>query len=81
MSPNLDDLEPGRIELDRNLGTDLHQTPQRILGDHYQNPITEDTDEDGELRKMLASPLYGHGRGEIMVLLRNPQLQGNQKQK
>ena len=84
-----DDLESRRIELDRNLGTDPHQTPERILRDHYQNPITEDTDEigkvsvemphvqskihsdydsaesiadsdleDGELRKMLASPLY-----------------------
>ena len=44
-----DDLEPRRIELDRNLGTDLHQTPERILRDHYQNPITEDTDEIGKV--------------------------------
>ena len=44
-----DDLEPRRIELERNLGTDLHQTPERILRDHYQNPITEDTDEIGKV--------------------------------
>ena len=35
IEPN--DLEPRRIELDRNLGTDLHQTQERILGDDYQN--------------------------------------------
>ena len=44
-----DDLEPGRIELDRNLGTDLHQTPEGIFRDYYQNPITEDTDDIGKV--------------------------------
>ena len=89
-----DDFEPRRIELDRNIGTDPYQIPERILGDDYQNPITKDTEEtgnfdidmpyvqsrihsgydsaeinadsdleDGELRKMLASPLYVYGRG------------------
>ena len=85
------DFEPLRIELDRNLGTDPNQIPERILGDDYQNPITEDTEEtgkigddmprihsdydaaetiapsdleDGELRKMLASPLCVCVRGE-----------------
>ena len=92
------DLQPGRIELDLNLRTDPHQISvfdEIILGDDYQNPVTEDTEEtghfgvgmpyvqsrihsdydsaesiadsdleDGELRKMLASPLHVHGRGE-----------------
>ena len=88
-----DDLEPGSIGLGKNLGTDPYQIPERNLGDHCQNPITEDADEtgkvgvemphvqskihsdhdsaesiadsdleDGELQKMLASPLYVHGR-------------------
>ena len=90
-----DDFEPRRIEIDRNIGTDPYQIQERILGDDYQNPITEDTEEtgqfcvdmpyvqsrihsnydsaesiadsdleDGELRKILVSPLYAHGRGE-----------------
>ena len=90
-----DDFEPRRIELDRNIGTDPYPIPERILGDDYQNPITEDTEEtekfdvdvpcvqsrirsdydsaesiadsdleDGEFRKMLASPLCVRGRGE-----------------
>ena len=81
--------------LDRNLGTNLRQTPERILGDDYQNPIIEDTEdtgtagadtshlqsqmhsnydsaesiadsdlEDGKRRKMTASLLYRHGRGD-----------------
>ena len=93
------DLQPRRIELDRNIGTDPYQILERILGDDYQNPITEDMEEtgnfgddmpyvqsrihsdydaaetiahsdleDGELRKMLASPLYVHGRGEKLWL-------------
>ena len=44
-----DDLEPKKIELDSNLWTYLHQTAERILGDHNQNPITEDTDETGKV--------------------------------
>ena len=89
------DLQPRRIELDPSIGTDPYQLPERILGDDYQNPITEDTEEtekfgvdmpyvqsrihsdyvsaeriadsdleDGELRKMLASTLCAHRRGE-----------------
>ena len=37
---------PRRIELDRNIGTDPYQIPvfdERVLGDDYQNPITEGT--------------------------------------
>ena len=87
------DLQPRRIELDRNIGTDPYRIPERILGDDYQTPITEDTEEtgkfdvdmpyvqsrihsdydsaesiadsdleDGESRKMLASPLYAYRR-------------------
>ena len=44
-----DDLEPRRIELGRNLGTDPDQIRERIVGDHYKNPITEDTDEIAEV--------------------------------
>ena len=46
-----DDFEARRIELeklDRNIGTDPYQIPERILGDDYQNPITEDTEETGK---------------------------------
>ena len=88
-----EDLEPRRIELDRNLGTHPYQTQERIIGENYQNPIAEDKGElgtvvfemsyihsqmhsdydsaentadsdleDGELRKMLASPLFVRGR-------------------
>ena len=39
------DLQPRRIEIDRNIGTDPYQIPERILGDDYQNPITVVTDE------------------------------------
>ena len=44
-----DDFEPRRIELDINLETDPYQIPEKILGDHYQNPITEDTEETGKV--------------------------------
>ena len=37
-----------RIELDRNIGTDPYQIPERILGDDNQNPVTEDTEETGK---------------------------------
>ena len=36
-----EEIEPRRIELDRNLGTDPHQTQD-------QNPVTEDIDEFGK---------------------------------
>ena len=44
-----DDLEARRIELDRNLGTDPYQAQERIMGDNYQNPVTEDMDESGKV--------------------------------
>ena len=31
------------------LGTDPYQTPERILGDHCQNPFTEDTNQIGKV--------------------------------
>ena len=43
------DLQPRRIELDRNIGTAPYQIPERILGEDYQNPITEDTEETGKI--------------------------------
>ena len=38
-------LEPRRIELDRNLGTDPYQTQERIMGENYQNPTAEENEE------------------------------------
>ena len=87
-----EDLEPRKIELERNLGTDPYQIQERWMRGDFQNPITEDMDEfgkvvvkmsyiqslhsdfdsvesiadsdleDGELRNMLASPLYVQSR-------------------
>ena len=88
-----EDLKPRKIDLDRNLGTDPYQIPERLMRSNFQNLITEDMDEfgkvgaemsyvqsqmhsdfdsaesiadsdleDGELRKMLASPLYVRSR-------------------
>ena len=44
-----DDLEPRRIELDRNLGTDPVSNAERIMRENYQNPIAEDMDEFGKV--------------------------------
>ena len=40
-----EDLEPGRIVLDRNLGTGPYQTQERFM----RNSITEDEDELGKV--------------------------------
>ena len=40
-----DEYELQGIELDRNIGTDPYQIPERILGDVYQNLVTEYTEE------------------------------------
>ena len=86
---NREDLEPRRIELDRNLGTDPYQIHERFV----RNSLTGDMDEfgkvgadvsclqsqmhseydsaesiadsdleDGELRKLQASPLFLQSR-------------------
>ena len=44
-----EDLELGRIELGRNLGTDPCQIQERFMRKKYQNPITEDLDEFGKV--------------------------------
>ena len=44
-----EDLEPRRIELDRNLGTDPYQVQDRFMRKNYQNPIAEDVDEFGKV--------------------------------
>ena len=96
------DPQPRRIELDQNIGTDPYQIPERILGDDYQNLITEDTEETGKVGADMAyvqSRIHSNydsaesiadsdledgmdmGEEKIMVLLKNPQLQGNQQQK
>ena len=43
------DLQPRRIELDQNIATDPYQIPDRILRDDYRYPITEDTEETGQI--------------------------------
>ena len=43
-----EDLEPGRIGLDRNLGKDPYQMQERFMRNNFQNPITEDMDECGK---------------------------------
>ena len=40
-----EDLEPRRTELDRNLGTDLYQSQERLV----RNSIIEDMDESGKV--------------------------------
>ena len=71
-----EDLEPRRIELDRNLGTDLYQLLLEICRNldksYFQSQMHSEYDSaesiadsdlaDGELRKMLASPLYLQNR-------------------
>ena len=96
-----EDLEPRRIELDRNLGTDPYQIHERFLRSSLTGDVQEfrkvgagvsyfqsqmhseyesaasiaDSDlEDGELRKMLASPLYLQNR-EDYESFRMPQSQ------
>ena len=44
-----EDFEPRRLELGRNLGTDLYQIQERIMRNNYQNHITEDVDEFGKV--------------------------------
>ena len=100
-----EDLEPRRIELDRNLGTDPYQLQGRLV----RNSLTEDMDEfgkmvvksqsyhqsqvhsdydsaesivdsdleDGQLRKILASPLYIQGRAENSEPSRAPKASWN----
>ena len=44
-----EDLEPRKIELDRNLGTDPYQIQERLMRSTFQNPVTEDMDEFGKV--------------------------------
>ena len=44
-----EDLEPGRIELDRNLGTDPNQIQERCVRENHQNPIAEDVEGFGKV--------------------------------
>ena len=55
ISPEFEVLEPGRIELDRNLGTDPYQVQERFMGDIFQNPIAEDVEGFG---KVAAEKFY-----------------------
>ena len=62
---------------------DMPYVQSRIHYNHDSAESIADSDlEDGKLREMLASPLYGHGRGEkLWFFSKTHQLQGNQKQK
>ena len=40
-----EDLEPRRIEIDRNLGKDPYQIQERLTRNNSQNPIAEDNEE------------------------------------
>ena len=44
-----EDLQPRRIEFDRNLGTDPCQTQERFMGNNFQNPMSEDMGEFGKV--------------------------------
>ena len=75
-----EDLEPRRIELDRNLGTDPYQTQERIMDEfgkvgvemsYIQSQMHSDydsaesiADSDLEDGKLVASPLYKQVRGD-----------------
>ena len=49
----------------RNFDVDMPFVQSRIRSDYDSAESIADLDlEDGDLRKMLASPLYVHGRGE-----------------
>ena len=103
-SPTTLSLE--ELSLTGILGQICIKPRQEFAGDDYQNPVTEDMEEFGQvgvempyiqskihsdhrrlgswwwrLTKVLASPLYFHGRGKILILLEDPRLQGNQKQR
>ena len=52
-------MGPKRIELDRNLGIEHQdQTRDRIMGDDYQSPITEDMDEFEKIGVKVQSPVH-----------------------
>ena len=65
------------------IGDDMPYVQSRIHSDYDAAETIAHSDlEDGELRKLLASSLYVHGRGKNYGSSENhPQLQGNQKQK
>ena len=44
-----EDLEPKKIELHRNLGTDPYQIQERSTRSDFQNPIIQDFDEFGKV--------------------------------
>ena len=44
-----EDLEPRRIELDRNLGTDPSQIQESLMWENKQNPIAEDVEGCGKV--------------------------------
>ena len=77
-----EDLEPRRIELDTGLfgkvGAEMSYIQSQMQSDYDSAESIADSDlEDGELRKMAASPLYIQGRRGIMNHFENHQLQGN----
>ena len=72
--PNLiepEELEPRRIELDKNLGTDPYQTQERIMRTNCQNPVSEDKDEFGKVGVEAPSPILGIGTPTICSTTRS----------
>ena len=70
----LDELGKGCVEMS-NLQSKIHS-------DYDSAESNADSDlEDGELRKMLASPLYVHGRGEQYGSSRKPTASGKPEAK
>ena len=52
-----EDLEPRRLELGRNLGTDLYQKQERFMRNNYQNIlITEGVDKFGKVGAGMSLP-------------------------
>ena len=64
------------------VGVDMPYVQSRIRSDYHSAGCTADSDlEDVELRKMLASPLYVHGRGENYCSSHKPTASGKPEAK
>ena len=63
------------------VGVEMSNVKSRIHSDGDSGQSTADSDlDDGEFRKMLASPMYTRARWKIEIILGDPWLQGNRKQ-
>ena len=79
-----DDQNPVAEDMDKfgKVGVEMSYIHSQMHSDYHSAECIADSDrEDGELRKMLASPVYIQCEEKFVVLFENPQLLGNQKQK